>query len=103
MQMTRLATAGAACTMLRVNQGGGMLDRLIDVEIRFLCFANDRTNILVTVIGTIFIMFSLYQLPEKEWLVFIVGLFIIWQRVLLLKIKKLQSSTTPGQRIEERK
>lgn len=80
-----------------------MLDRLINFEIRFLFFANDRTNILVTVIGTIFIMFSLYQLPEKEWLVFIVGLFIIWQRVLLLKIKNLQSSTTAGQRIEERK
>lgn len=33
-------------------------------------------------------MFSLYHLPDKEWLVFIVGALIIWERVLLLKIKK---------------
>jgi hypothetical protein len=36
-------------------------------------------------------MFSLYLLPDKEWLVFIVGALIIWERILLMKIKKMQS------------
>lgn len=72
-----------------------MLDRLINFELRFLFFSNDATNILMTVIGTAFLMFSLYLLPDKEWLILIVGLFIVWERVLLLKIKRMQSSVGP--------
>jgi len=68
-----------------------MLDRLIDFEISFLFFSNEKINILIISIVTAFLMFSLYHLPDKEWLVFIVGALIIWERVLLLKIKKMQS------------
>ena len=64
-----------------------MLDRLIDFEISFLFFSNEKINIIIAAIVTAFLMFSLYHLPEKELLVFIVGALIIWKRVLLLKIK----------------
>lgn len=73
-----------------------MLDRLINFEIKFLFFSNDTANVLMTVIGTAFLMFSLYQLPDKEWLILIVGLFIVRERVLLLKIRRMQSSVGPG-------
>lgn len=73
-----------------------MLDRLINFELRFLFFSNDNANVLMTVIGTVIIMFSLYQLPDKEWLVLMVGLFIVWERVLLLKIRRMQSSINSG-------
>ena len=68
-----------------------MLDRLINFEIIFLFFSNEKINILITAIVTVFLMFSLYLLPDKEWLVFIVGALIIWERILLMKIKKMQS------------
>lgn len=66
-----------------------MLDRLINFEIKFLFFSNDNLNILITGTWSVFLMYSLYLLPNKEWLILIIGILVVWERILLVKIKRM--------------
>lgn len=68
-----------------------MLDKLINFELTFLFFQNKKTNIIMTIIITSLITLSLYLLPEKDLLAWIIGGLIIWERVLLLKIKEMDN------------
>lgn len=68
-----------------------MFDSLIRLELKSLVFSKEYVNISLTTFVAVFLMILLYQLPDKEWLVFFTGILIIWERILLLKIKKLQS------------
>lgn len=77
------------------NTVKNMLDKFINFEMKFLFFTSDKINILMVSVFSAFLMYLAYHLPDKEWLVFVTGILIIWERVLLLKIKKMQSSLPP--------
>jgi hypothetical protein len=69
-----------------------MLDRLISLEVKSILFSNMYANILLTTVVALIFMIVMYQSPNKEWLVFSTGMLIIWERILILKINRLQSS-----------
>lgn len=69
-----------------------MLDELIKLELKSIFFSKEYVNIIVTTIISVMLMFILYQLPNKDWLIFFTGILIIWERILLLKIRRIQSA-----------
>ena len=69
-----------------------MFDGLIRLELKSIFFAKEYVNILSSVIISVLLMFVLYQHPNKDWLVFFTGILIIWERILLLKIRRIKSS-----------
>ncbi|AQV70968.1 hypothetical protein B9N40_26270 [Escherichia coli] len=69
-----------------------MFDELIKLELKSIFFSKEYVNIMVTTIISVMLMFILYQLPNKDWLIFFTGILIIWERILLLKIRRIQSA-----------
>lgn len=69
-----------------------MFDELIKLELKSIFFSKECVNIIVTTIISVMLMFILYQLPNKDWLIFFTGILIIWERILLLKIRRIQSA-----------
>lgn len=69
-----------------------MFDELIKLELKSIFFSKEYANIIVTTIISVMLMFILYQLPNKDWLIFFTGILIIWERILLLKIRRIQSA-----------
>lgn len=69
-----------------------MFDELIKLELKSIFFSKEYVNIIVTTIISVMLMFILYQLPNKNWLIFFTGILIIWERILLLKIRRIQSA-----------
>lgn len=69
-----------------------MFDELIKLELKSIFFSREYVNIIVTTIISVMLMFILYQLPNKDWLIFFTGILIIWERILLLKIRRIQSA-----------
>lgn len=69
-----------------------MFDELIKLELKSIFFSKEYVNIIVTTIISVMLMFILYQLPNKDWLIFFTGILIIWERIHLLKIRRIQSA-----------
>ena len=69
-----------------------MFDELIKLELKSIFFSKEYVNIIVTTIISVMLMFILYQRPNKDWLIFFTGILIIWERILLLKIRRIQSA-----------
>ncbi|WP_146005513.1 hypothetical protein [Erwinia sp. B116] len=103
-QITMLSDVGrsrpgselSACLSRQVNhmqsqKGKKVLNKLIDLEIKTIIFSSKAGNIIVILLAACFFAVICWNIPDRRWLVIFTAVLIIWERILILKIKELKN------------
>ncbi|QUG75164.1 hypothetical protein GKQ23_09250 [Erwinia sp. E602] len=76
---------------MQSQKGKKVLNKLIDLEIKTIIFSSKAGNIIVILLAACFFAVICWNIPDRRWLVIFTVVLIIWERILILKIKELKN------------